>query len=91
MKELASFVVGFAAGWGVRSVFDSGRDAMVAIGALGYRAVDAARRHTAYEREHFEDLVAEAKAKWEVERQARAEACKPASSATESASPGPRA
>lgn len=74
MKTAASFVVGVAVGWGVRAVFDSRRDALVSLTAAAYRAVEAARRHGGFEREYFEDLVAEGKAKWEADRRRRAEA-----------------
>jgi hypothetical protein len=64
MKSLASFMVGFVAGWGVRSVFDSGRNIVVAMAASGYRVADKARRYAVYEREYVEDVLDEAKAKW---------------------------
>lgn len=68
MKAAASFVVGLVVGWGARAFFDSGRSLAVGVTAAGYRAREALRRHVGYEREYFEDLFAEGKAKWEAER-----------------------
>jgi hypothetical protein len=67
-KLVFGSVVGFVAGWAVRAVFDSGREVMVSLAAAGYGARDAARRLVGFEREYFEDLVAEGKAKWEATR-----------------------
>lgn len=72
MKVLASFVVGFAAGWGGRAVLDSRRDALVSLTAAAYGAAEAARRHLGFEREYLEDLIAEGKARWEANRRRRA-------------------
>lgn len=72
MKALASFVVGFAAGWGGRAVFDSRRDALVSLTAAAYRVAEAARRTVGFEREYLEDLIAEGKARWESDRRRRA-------------------
>ncbi len=72
MKTLAIFVVGFASGWGVRAIFGSARGAVVAVTAAGYRAASAARRYAGYEREYFEDLFAEGRARWEAEERRRA-------------------
>lgn len=76
MRGAASFVVGFAVGWGARAFFDSGRGLAVGVTAAGYRAAEALRRHAGFEREYFEDLVAEGKAKWEADRAERARAAR---------------
>jgi hypothetical protein len=73
MKTLASFVVGFVAGWGVRAVVDSSRDLIVSVTAAAHGAAETARRYAVIEREHLEDLVAEGKAQWEAQRRRRAE------------------
>ena len=73
MKKLViGGLVGFVAGWAVRAVFDSARDAIVSITAAAYGAADMARRVAGFEREYFEDLVAEGKARWEATRRRRA-------------------
>jgi hypothetical protein len=73
MKKLViGTVVGFAAGWAVRAVFDSGREAIVAVTAAAYGAADTARRVAGFEREYFQDLVAEGKARWETTKKRRA-------------------
>jgi uncharacterized membrane protein (Fun14 family) len=73
MKKLViGGVVGFFAGWAVRAVFDSGREVMVSLAASAYGARDAARRVVGFEKEYFEDLIAEGKARWESTRGRRA-------------------
>jgi hypothetical protein len=56
------FLAGFGTGWVARSTVTSSRDAAVKMiaGALG--AADRVRRAIAMEREHVEDLYAEAQA-----------------------------
>ena len=73
MKTVASCVLGFVIGWGLRAMFDSGRDAIVSLTAAAYGAADTARRYAGFEREYFEDLVAEGKARWQAERRRRDE------------------
>jgi hypothetical protein len=68
MGFLASFVVGFAGGWLVRSSFDSSRTAAVRGVSAMMSAVDRVKRAVAMEREHIEDLVAEARAHYEMKR-----------------------
>lgn len=73
MKKLViGGVVGFAAGWATRAVFDSGRQVLVALTAAAYGARETARRVAGFEREYFQDLVAEGKARWEETRRRRA-------------------
>lgn len=73
MKKLVfGGVLGFAAGWAVRAFFDSGRQAVVAMTAAAYGAVETGRRFAGFEREYFEDILAEGKARWEERRARRA-------------------
>lgn len=69
MKALASCLLGFVVGWGLRALFDSGREVVVSLGAAAYGAAETARKYAAFEREYFEDLVAEGKARWQARRQ----------------------
>jgi hypothetical protein len=71
MKGTATYLLGFASGWAARAIFDSWRGAVVSATAVYFAAVDSARRHAGFEREYFEDLVAEGRAKWEAERSRR--------------------
>lgn len=78
MKKLViGGAVGFLAGWATRAVFDSGREAMVSLAAAAYGAADGARRIAAFEREYFEDMLAEAKDRWEATKRRREAARKP--------------
>lgn len=72
MKVVASCLVGFAVGWGARAVLDSGRDAIVSLTAMAYGVAEAARRHAGFEKEYFQDMLAEGKARWEAGRRRRA-------------------
>jgi hypothetical protein len=68
MERVGYFVAGFASGWAVRTTVDSSRAlAVKAISSL-YGAVDRAGRAIGMEREHLEDLFAEARAKYEADR-----------------------
>jgi hypothetical protein len=79
--EPISFVAGFVSGWTVRMTVDSSRALAVKLLANVYGAVDRVGRAVGMEREHLEDLLAEARAKYESDR-ARA-----AHKATEAAAP----
>ena len=68
MGYLVSFVFGFAGGWLVRSSFDSSRTAAVRGASAVMSAMDRVKRAVAMEREHIEDLVAEARAHYESKR-----------------------
>ncbi|MEZ4295273.1 MAG: hypothetical protein R3B70_09890 [Polyangiaceae bacterium] len=72
-KLLIGGAVGFAAGWIARATVDSGREILVAAGAAAYGAAEEARRLWGFEREYFEDLVAEARARWESAKKRRTE------------------
>ena len=62
------FVAGFASGWAVRSTVDSSRGVAVKVVAAYYATAERMRRVVAMEREHLEDLVAEARAKYDTSR-----------------------
>jgi hypothetical protein len=62
MVSIGLFLAGFTSGWIARSSVDSSRGAVVkGISALMY-AADRVKRAVAMEREHLEDLLAEARA-----------------------------
>ncbi len=76
------FVAGFAGGWMARGQVDSSRAAVVSIVATYFRAVERVKRVVAIEREHLEDLVAEGRAKFELDRaRARRQVAAPRESA----------
>jgi hypothetical protein len=60
MKSTLAFAAGFATGWLTRSTLDSSKPAAVQIVAFGLDVAGRVKRALAIEREHFEDLVAEA-------------------------------
>lgn len=62
------FVAGFASGWLARSTVDSSRGMAVAVVATYMGAVERVKRIVAIEREHLSDLVAEGRAKFEMDR-----------------------
>jgi hypothetical protein len=62
MRTLIAFVVGFGGGWAVRSLADSPHGVGVTLLRAGHDARERLARWLATEREHFEDLVAEARA-----------------------------
>jgi hypothetical protein len=64
-------VAGFASGWLVRSSVDSSRGAIVSVLSAFHGARERARRVVAMEREHWADLMAEARARYEVARSRR--------------------
>ena len=70
MGYFATFLAGFAGGWLARSGFDSSRSAAVRGVSVVFHAVDRMKRVVAMEREHIEDLVAEARAHYEAKRAA---------------------
>ena len=61
------FVAGFASGWLARGRVDSSRGAAVSIVATYFKAVERVKRIVAIEREHLEDLVAEGRARFELD------------------------
>jgi hypothetical protein len=68
MERVGYFVAGFAAGWAVRTTVDSSRALAVKAISSIYGVVDRAGRAIGMEREHLEDLFAEARAKYEADR-----------------------
>jgi hypothetical protein len=68
MERVGYFLAGFASGWAVRTTVDSSRALAVKVIAGFYGVVDRASRAVGMEREHLEDLLAEARAKYEVDR-----------------------
>jgi hypothetical protein len=68
MIGVGIFAAGFASGWVARSSVDSSRGAVVAAVATYFKAIERLKRIVAIEREHLEDLVAEGRAKFEVDR-----------------------
>jgi hypothetical protein len=74
MKNFGIFVAGVATGWVMRSSFDSFRDVAVRGLSAYWDLSEQARRFVAVEREYFEDLVAEARTRFETARARRAAA-----------------
>jgi hypothetical protein len=64
MISIGLFIAGFASGWIARSSVDSSRAAAVSTLATFIGAVDRVKRAIAIEREHLEDLVAEARTQY---------------------------
>ncbi len=62
------FLAGFASGWAVRTTVDSSRTLAVKVISSFYSVVDRTSRAVGMEREHLEDLFAEARAKYEADR-----------------------
>lgn len=68
MERAGYFIAGFASGWAVRTTVDSSRSLAVNVISRFYGAMDRVSRAVGMEREHLEDLLAEARAKYEMER-----------------------
>ena len=68
MEIVGIFLAGFASGWAVRTTVDSSRTLAVNVLSKLYAAADRATRAVEMEREHIEDLLAEARAKFEADR-----------------------
>lgn len=68
MERIGWIAVAFAAGWLVRGKSESSRAATVTILAASMAAFDRVKRVVAIERDHLEDLVAEARARADVLR-----------------------
>jgi hypothetical protein len=66
MMAYATFALGFAAGWSARGTTQSSRSAVLTIIAAALSAVDRIKRVVAIEKDHLEDLVAEARARADV-------------------------
>lgn len=74
MKTVGIFLAGVVTGWALRSSFDSLRELAVSAVATGYEVAQRARRLVATEKEFFEDLVAEGRARYEASRRTAPEA-----------------
>jgi hypothetical protein len=68
MEIVGIFLAGFASGWAVRTTVDSSRNLAVNVLSKLYAVADRATRAVEMEREHIEDLLAEARAKFEADR-----------------------
>jgi nicotinamidase-related amidase len=68
MEIVGIFLAGFASGWAVRTTVDSSRSLAVNVLSKLYAVADRATRAVEMEREHIEDLLAEARAKFEADR-----------------------
>lgn len=77
MLRLGIFLAGFASGWMARSTVDSSHELVVSLLAAAQTAYERIRRVAAMEREHIEDLFAEARARHEAKRSS-ADAAPPA-------------
>jgi len=68
MEIVGIFLAGFASGWAVRTTVDSSRNLAVKVLSKLYGVADRATRAVEMEREHLEDLFAEARAKYEADK-----------------------
>src|SRR6476659_969818 len=71
---LVSYFAGVATGWAVRGTVDGSRGLAVSAMAAAYAAADQMKRWGAIEGEYIEDLLAEAKARYEQDKVRREEA-----------------
>ncbi len=71
MRDTAIFIAGVATGWVLRSSFDSFRDVTVRGLSAWFDMNERVRRFVAVEREYFEDIVAEARSRFEATRARR--------------------
>jgi hypothetical protein len=72
MVRYATFALGFAAGWVARGKTESSRAATLGMVASVFAAIERVKRAVAIERDHLEDLVAEARARADDLRRERA-------------------
>ena len=72
MQTFGTFMAGVVTGWALRASFDSMRGLAVSAIAAGYELSARARRLVAEEREFFEDMVAEARTRFEARREVHA-------------------
>jgi hypothetical protein len=66
MLRLATFALGFTAGWVARGTTGTSRSAALTILAAALAAIDRIKRAAAIEKDRLEDLVAEARARADV-------------------------
>ncbi len=69
LRTLSAFVAGMGVGWVARSTVGSSREAMVRALVVGHKLREGARRLVAEQVEWAEDMFAEGKARYELERQ----------------------
>jgi hypothetical protein len=63
MKSVFSFALGFGAGWAVRSMADSSEGVGIKLMAVALKTKEHFDQWIAVEREHLEDMFAEARTK----------------------------
>jgi len=63
MKSVFSFALGFGAGWAVRSMADSSEGVGIKLMAVALKTKEHFDQWIAVEREHLEDMFAEARMK----------------------------
>lgn len=69
LRTLSAFVAGMGVGWVARSTVGSSREAMVRALVVGHKLREGARRLVAEQVEWAEDMFAEGKARYELERE----------------------
>ena len=78
MQVVIAYLAGVATGWVMRSAFGSLRGLTVSAVQAGFEAAERTRRFVAVEKEFIEDLVAEARARYEQARAQRERGQRPA-------------
>ena len=78
MQVVIAYLAGVATGWAMRSAFGSLRGLTVSAVQAGFEMADRTRRFVAVEREFVEDLVAEARARYEASKPGKEKAQRPA-------------
>ncbi len=78
MPVVIAYLAGVATGWVMRSAFGSLRGLSVSAMQTGFEVAERARRFVAVEKEFVEDLVAEARQRYESARTAKERAQRPA-------------
>jgi hypothetical protein len=68
LRTLSAFVAGMGVGWVARSTVGSSREAMVQALVIGHKLRDGARRLVAEQVEWAEDMFAEGRARYELQR-----------------------
>lgn len=71
MPVVIAYLAGVATGWVMRSAFGSLRGLSVSAVQAGFEVAERARRFVAVEKEFVEDLMAEARSRYEAAQNAR--------------------
>ncbi len=71
--QYAAFALGFATGWAARATTESSRSAALTLIAAALAGFERVKRRVAIERDHLEDLVAEARARADAFRREHAD------------------